>query len=123
MALLSNTGSLFYGLKENQFIFASENSFLKSTDVSNISKLKGIKIIDIPSSKKDFNIQEINISRSNLVPSFTKEVSQKKELIFEESNLRRCNKCILLETMPFIKFNKSGICNYCENYINKFSKT
>ena len=121
MALLSNTGSLFYGLKENQFIFASENSFLKSTGVSNISQLKGIKIIDIPSSKKDFNIQEINISRSNLVPSFTKEVSQKKELIFEESNLRRCNKCILPETMPFIKFNKSGICNYCENYINKNS--
>jgi len=31
-------------------------------------------------------------------------------------NLKRCNKCILPETYPFIKFDKSGVCNYCNQY-------
>ena len=31
-------------------------------------------------------------------------------------NLKRCSKCILPETFPHIKFNSSGVCNYCENY-------
>lgn len=30
--------------------------------------------------------------------------------------MRRCTKCILPETMPFIKFNEEGVCNYCLNY-------
>jgi len=33
--------------------------------------------------------------------------------------LRRCAKCILPETFPFIQFNEEGICNYCKNYIKK----
>lgn len=32
------------------------------------------------------------------------------------SRLRRCTKCLLPETMPFIQFNKNGVCNYCLNY-------
>jgi len=31
-------------------------------------------------------------------------------------NLRRCTKCVLPETMPFIKFDNMGVCNYCNNY-------
>lgn len=30
--------------------------------------------------------------------------------------MKRCARCILPETMPFIKFNKEGVCNYCLNY-------
>lgn len=30
--------------------------------------------------------------------------------------LRRCTKCLLPETMPFIKFDKQGVCNYCNTY-------
>ena len=32
-------------------------------------------------------------------------------------SLKRCNKCILPETFPFIDFDKDEICNYCNNYI------
>ena len=32
------------------------------------------------------------------------------------SHLKRCSKCILPETFPFIHFNSAGICNYCTNY-------
>jgi len=30
--------------------------------------------------------------------------------------LRRCTKCILPETFPFIEFDSKGVCNYCTNY-------
>jgi glutamine---fructose-6-phosphate transaminase (isomerizing) len=30
--------------------------------------------------------------------------------------LRRCTKCVLPETMPFIEFDEEGVCNYCRGY-------
>lgn len=33
--------------------------------------------------------------------------------------LRRCSKCLLPETFPFIEYDKSGICNYCNSYTIK----
>jgi hypothetical protein len=30
--------------------------------------------------------------------------------------LRRCKRCILPETMPYIEFDDHGVCNYCRNY-------
>lgn len=31
-------------------------------------------------------------------------------------NLKRCTRCILPETFPFIEFDETGVCNYCHNY-------
>lgn len=33
--------------------------------------------------------------------------------------LRRCSKCLLPETFPFIEYDESGVCNYCNNYTIK----
>ncbi len=33
--------------------------------------------------------------------------------------LRRCSRCILPETMPFIEFDGAGICNFCRHYKKK----
>ncbi len=30
--------------------------------------------------------------------------------------LRRCTRCVLPETMPFIEFDENGVCNYCKTY-------
>jgi len=30
--------------------------------------------------------------------------------------LKRCTKCLLPETFPYIEFNHNGVCNYCDNY-------
>ena len=39
------------------------------------------------------------------------------EIDFEKiRNLRRCRKCVLPETMPFIEFDDNGVCNYCKTY-------
>lgn len=32
--------------------------------------------------------------------------------------LRRCARCILPETMPFIDFDSEGVCNYCRNHVS-----
>lgn len=32
------------------------------------------------------------------------------------SKLRRCTKCVLPETMPFIEFDQNGVCNYCRDF-------
>jgi glutamine---fructose-6-phosphate transaminase (isomerizing) len=31
-------------------------------------------------------------------------------------SLRRCRKCLLPETFPFIEYDTQGVCNYCNNY-------
>jgi len=38
--------------------------------------------------------------------------------------LKRCTKCLLPETFPFIEFDEQGICNYCHNHkTSKAAKT
>jgi len=32
------------------------------------------------------------------------------------NSLKRCKKCILPETFPFIEFDEEGVCNYCRGY-------
>lgn len=34
------------------------------------------------------------------------------------NHVKRCTKCLLPETMPFIKFDTNGVCNYCVSYVN-----
>jgi hypothetical protein len=34
--------------------------------------------------------------------------------------LRRCSRCILPETFPFIEYDEQGVCNYCSNYRLRF---
>jgi glucosamine--fructose-6-phosphate aminotransferase (isomerizing) len=31
-------------------------------------------------------------------------------------NLKRCTKCLLPETFPFIEFDEKGVCNFCHHY-------
>jgi glutamine---fructose-6-phosphate transaminase (isomerizing) len=39
-----------------------------------------------------------------------------KTLYSSENNLRRCTRCLLPETMPFISFDDEGVCSYCRDY-------
>ncbi len=38
------------------------------------------------------------------------------DLTRNASNLRRCKRCILPETYPFVDFDAAGICRYCRNW-------
>lgn len=124
--LSSNCGSLYYYFDNDFFCFASEkNILLKYLYKSSIKKIKSID----PCQLKQCINQTIIFDQDKNVISFLEEKPQKinpnRELkIFNNfdylsnrvNNLKKCSKCILPSTYPFISFNKDNICNYCENY-------
>lgn len=64
--------------------------------------------------------QIIDLSTRNIPRISVKPVSDDISLLFEGKDrikdLRRCTKCILPETFPFIEFDDDGVCNYCRSY-------
>ena len=119
LVFVSNTGSLFLGTKDDNIYFASERVFLSKMDVLDITQLIGSRIVDVPSAHTDIALTEHQVKRETLIPSLHNPLAQAGNLVFPEPTLRRCTKCILPETMPFIKFDSTGVCNYCENYTLK----
>ena len=143
LILTTNTGSLYYSRnqEENYFIFASERYILNSLTASPIKQLKPNeclivnlatlenqklraferlknpkKIIDFSLSIKpvnNFNQQNNFQETKNIIENYYKKNLQAIK------NLKRCKKCILPETMPFISFDKDGVCNYCQSYKKK----
>ena len=128
----SNCGSLFYYNDDDIFTFASEKKFIldylrnsnlikkKEIDSSKIKKcLQKIIIFDL--DKKALN--EIDLTKDfkdpNIEIDYEKKINIKNNSNYELDkikNLKRCTKCILPETYPFIKFNSNNVCNFCENY-------
>ena len=51
----------------------------------------------------------------SIVPDFDK-LAERFPHRDVESILRRCSKCILPHTMPFIEFDADGVCSYCRTY-------
>jgi hypothetical protein len=54
--------------------------------------------------------------KENLIPAFKHIGAEEAMLQYPQPQLKRCTKCILPETMPFISFDSDGVCNYCHNY-------
>ena len=117
LLLFSNNGSLHIGKKNKQIIFSSEKYILEKIACEGISQIreKG-KLIDIKKISKDPIIVDNNSKRLNLIPKLGSSITLEKLLQHDKHNLKRCSKCILPETMPFISFDKNNICNYCKNY-------
>jgi len=63
---------------------------------------------------------ESKISTSTSVNSLISTFEIKSPSVFPDyappNYLRRCTRCILPETMPFIEFDEAGVCNYCHNH-------
>jgi hypothetical protein len=116
MLLFSNTGSLYFGQKKESLFFASEIHFLNSINCRNIKQIKQNITIEVPKSSSNVKVKEIKVKRLNLIPAMAKSVQEEKLLHYSKMELRRCSKCILPETMPFIEYNSFGVCNYCINY-------
>ena len=116
--LFSNNGSLYVGEDDADIYFASEKYALSEIGCKSIKQIKEEPfIIDIPSSDKELFVNDISTRTENLIPEFSFNKEQENLLEYKEiSNLKRCTKCILPETMPYIKFDLAGVCNYCHNY-------
>jgi len=115
--LFSNFGSLFVGYINDDIYFASEKFPLIQIGCSQITQIwsKALEI-NLP-VKKDLKVYSEDLRRENLIPSFKNILSEENRLLYRNHNLRRCTKCILPETMPFINFDNRGVCNFCRNYI------
>ena len=118
LVLFSNNGSLYVGTIGDDIYFASEKYALAKFSCQNIKQVKNESyFIDIPKQGSNIKLRDFSVIKENLIPEFNFNKNKEKKLEYNElSNLKRCSKCILPETMPFISFDDKGICNYCRNY-------
>ena len=147
--LYTNNGSLYYYFDSTNetFICLSELSFYKKLsskkiDINKVVKLnpREVLIYSITSNKinkfsidnQNFDTFNYDFCPPNKLTYFnnseikTIEIKSNKYHIFKNIHdkvaiIKRCSRCILPETFPFIQFDDLGICNYCHSYKkNKF---
>jgi glucosamine--fructose-6-phosphate aminotransferase (isomerizing) len=119
LVLMSNTGSLYIGSHDGGICFASERAFLESAGCAGIRQLIGQELLEIPASESPIVVVDRKVPRPDLIPALVSRSQEEKKLLFPEPKLRRCSRCILPETMPFISFGADGVCNYCANYSSR----
>jgi glucosamine--fructose-6-phosphate aminotransferase (isomerizing) len=116
LCLFSNNGSLYIGKKDQRTFFASESYPLTVIGCDEISQVKEGVFVDIPVSTAALDIVDREERTTNLIPALSLSGAEEKLLEYRKHDLRRCTKCLLTETMPFISFDSDGVCNYCRNY-------
>lgn len=116
LCLFSNNGSLYVGKKAGATYFSSEAYPLSLIGCDDIVQVKDPVFVDIPVSDADYIVSNREGRATNLIPPLTRSSTEEKLLEFRQHDLRRCTKCVLPETMPFIRFDADGICNYCLTY-------
>ena len=118
LCLISNNGSLFIGDHPKMGkVFASEKAFLMKINCKSIKQiLNETLIIDVPTSEDQVTITDHRSSRKSMIPRLGCNTRESRLLEYKKHNIRRCSKCILPETMPFIEFDNAGVCNYCNSY-------
>lgn len=142
LLLATNTGSMYLVKNQegNVIMFASEKHFLEkildkyfpkySFTIHQMSPLTTL-LINFGVSDKPKKIYNINTPNGNLkincksiYETNHRNFEKLKEIVSIEyetnikriNELKRCTKCILPETTPFIEFGEHGVCNYCSNY-------
>ena len=116
LCLFSNNGSLYVGSKAGATYFSSERFPLESVECTGIEEVRDGIVVDISKAKGDFTVTDRIERTNNLIPGLLTSSSEEQLLEYPQHNLRRCTKCVLPETMPYITFDSDGICNYCHNY-------
>lgn len=117
LLLFSNNGSLYVGDKAAGVVFSSERYPLEQIDAENIRQVRGESVVlDVPLQEDQVDITEWANRSIDLVPGLGFSAAEERLLEYPKPVFRRCTRCILPETMPFIAFDENGVCNYCHNY-------
>jgi len=115
--LFSNNGSLYISQTDSTYYFSSESYPLTKLNLPNVRKIvQDAVVLDIPKSKSTGTVVDYQSRQLDLVPALSFDKEKESLLEYVEPNIKRCTKCILPETMPFIKFDDAGVCNYCHSY-------
>ena len=120
LILFSNNGSLYTGILNGSTLFASEEYPLRELRCKEINQVYDPFEINLDlhfDGKSTFiNIDETNTRKKDLIPALGVLNGKEKLLEYKQYDLKKCTKCVLPETMPFINFDNNGVCNYCNNY-------
>lgn len=116
--LATNNGSLYYAFDNNGSVFFNSELYpLSKIGLDNVIKLNDIYEFKY-SFENNLNANESLSTRDNLIPNLSFDLNKSKLLEYNvDQDLKRCTKCILPETMPFINFDNLGVCNYCNNHV------
>lgn len=134
MLLGTNTGSLHYAISKSGsgFFFTSEHlitqrlctgdkaipGFADATTVQLRAGMGAILRLDTHEIETFPLVGEV-LAAPGLSPMLQtqRKIEDKSERYRDAMKaMRRCTKCILPETMPFIAFDTEGVCNYCHSY-------
>lgn len=117
LVLFSNNGSLYLGFKGADKLYASEAFPLNQLGCLNIRQIREPVVLDIPNVTVPVKVSDSRVQRPDLVPAVSRSSREEKLLKDKPFDGRRCSKCILPETMPYISFDSEGVCNYCRHYV------
>ena len=137
----SNNGSLYVGtnIEQTFFVFASEIITIQHIIKEFQKKLNTVGEIQIRQLTQG-QVLFVNSPLIRNVKCTTFQVDKKSnthdhEIIYNPQmyenfkidmerihHIKRCTKCVLPETMPFIKFDSDGVCNYCKTYRKQIYK-
>lgn len=116
LVLFSNNGSLYVGNKNGDTYFASEKFALTNISCDNIEQIYEPLVLSTEANNR-IDVNDFRNDRNSFIPSLGSSLKEEALLEYDlNSELKRCTKCILPATMPFISFDTEGVCNYCNNY-------
>ena len=109
---ISNFGSLYYQRINNDiFLITSE-----STTIKKFGKRFNFSVGPLKTeSKKVYIIDNKTLEFSDSISTISAPTPIKL-INRSPQTLKKCTKCILPETYPFIRFDKDGVCNFCHKY-------
>lgn len=87
----------------------------KNEAASLLEKNRSITLSSFKSAENQLSTL-IDINKINENPKSSYEKSLLLYPVEKIKQLKRCSKCILPYTFPFIEFDARGVCNYCNNY-------
>ncbi|MFO1009519.1 MAG: hypothetical protein U1F29_05595 [Planctomycetota bacterium] len=131
LLLATNTGSLHFVRNEKGtfFAFASERFILQELiDRTQLERVVGkIEIQQVPAfsgmvvSLRDLSLQKFALQpKPGAAPKVEAHRRAKALAITNHQRtpdqLRRCTKCILPESYPFMRFDADGVCSYCRRW-------
>lgn len=135
LALATNTGSLFFAGSADGgiFLFASEAHILRSMlreghlgrPDQPISQLGPGRAVTVDAATGRFVTSGLN-GRAAQPPApgtgHRAPGSPRRPVVdrtHEPAPLRRCTRCILPATYPFITFDSNGVCNHCHEHVTQ----
>jgi len=108
--LLANQGILV-DLNNDNRLFFNFNAADHEFTFEPLKVEKEIKVVTIGKSSGAHSV--FDVKKISVPTNFQKEFERVEHAV---DSLVRCKTCVLPETVPFIQFNASGVCNFCTNY-------